>query len=371
MEKVSFDSTSTIKGIIFQFLVALERCFEMQEGQSVYIERFGDVSVFGDNEIIQIESKYYKRDLSDLDENVWNTISNWIDSSFPLEKFSSLVLLTTQNVGRRSKWNGWNEKSLSERKTVLDEMRRKRSKSEKITKLFKKVFSPDNSSRLEYITKKLTLDSLHVDGIGYYYKLRDVHGNHLPIIQRERYINALYGYIFNPHAIENNWEIKYADFSKEKMELSKKLQENTTVFPDKIKLADIDTNKYTESPFVQKIKDIEYDEVLPEAVSDYVHTAQMIMREIKISPTIKSSYDEYEENLERNYKTRYRKACRNCGEDEIINKSQDLYDDIMLSNDGTFHTYKAIPPYFHSGVMHILAEDNPEVVWKLNKEDNE
>lgn len=48
MGKVSFDSTSTIKGMIFQFLVALERCFEMQEGQSVYIERFGDVSVVGE-----------------------------------------------------------------------------------------------------------------------------------------------------------------------------------------------------------------------------------------------------------------------------------------------------------------------------------
>ena len=49
MGKVSFDSTSTIKGMIFQFLVALERCFEMQEGQSVYIERFGDVGEFCEN----------------------------------------------------------------------------------------------------------------------------------------------------------------------------------------------------------------------------------------------------------------------------------------------------------------------------------
>ncbi len=357
--------------MIFQFLVALERCFEMQEGQSVYIERFGDVSVIGDGDAIQIESKYYKRDLSDLDENVWNTISNWIDSSFPLEKFSSLVLLTTQKVGKRSKWNGWNEKSFSERKTILDEIRRKRTKSEIIKKIFEKVFSPDNSSRLKDIAKKLTLDYLPNDNVSYYNKLRDIHGSHLPKIQRERYINALYGYIISPHAIENNWEIKYADFNKEEIEFSKKLQENTTIFPDKIKLADIDANKYTESPFVQKIKDIEYDEVLPEAVSDYAHTAQMIIQEIKISPTIKSSYDEYEENLERKYKTRYRKACRNCGEDEIINKSQDLYDDIMLSDDGTFHTYKAIPSYFHSGVMHILAEDNPEVVWKLKIKENE
>lgn len=371
MAKVSFDSTSTIKGIIFQFLVALERCFEMQEGQSVYIERFGDVSVVGGEDSKQIESKYYKRDLSDLDENVWNSLFNWMESSFPLEKFSSLVLLTTQKVGRRSKWNNWNEKSLLERKIVINEIHRKRSKSEKISKIFDKIFSPDNSLRLDEIIKKLTLDSLPIDGISYYNKLRDVHGSHLPLIQRGRYINALYGYIINPHTIEKSWEIQYDAFSREKMELSNKFQENTTIFPNKIHLKDIDATDYTESLFVQKIKDIEYDEVLSEAVSDYVHTAQMIMQEINISPTIKSSYEEYEDNLEYSYKTKYRIACRKCGENEIIQKSQDLYDDITSSNDGTFHTYNTIPHYFHNGVMHILAEEKPEIVWKLKTKNNE
>lgn len=371
MGKVSFDSTSTIKGMIYQFLVALERCFEMQQGQSVYIERFGDVSVVGDENAIQIESKYYKKDLTDLDENVWNSISNWMDSSFPLEKFSSLVLLTTQKVGRMSNWYGWNEKSFLERKKVLNDIQRKRSKSEKIVKIFKKVFSPENSSLLDQILKKLTIDSLPLDEISYYNRLRDVYGGHLPKTQRERYINGLYGYIINPHIIDNNWEIGYDAFSKEKMELSKKLQDNTTVFPDKIELKDIDSEKYAESHFVQKIKDIEYDEVLPKAVSDYVHTAQMIIQEIKMSPTIKKSYDEYERNLAYNYNTKYRKACRNCAENEIINKSKDFYDDITSSNDGTFHTYNYVPSYFHNGVMHILAEDNPGIVWKLKLKENE
>ena len=47
MSKLKFDSTPSIKGTLFQFLIALERCFEMQEGQSVYIETYGDVSVLG------------------------------------------------------------------------------------------------------------------------------------------------------------------------------------------------------------------------------------------------------------------------------------------------------------------------------------
>lgn len=375
MEKVSFDSTSSVKGIIFQFLVALDCCFEMQEGDSVYIERFGDVSVIGDESATQIESKYYKRALYDLDENVWNTISNWMEESFPLEKFSSLVLLTTQKIGAKSKWNGWNEKTLLDRISIMKDIYRsfeqKQKKSLTLSTLMNTIFDPKRASRLEDVAKKLSIDTLSIDGIKYFNKLRDIHGSHLPKIQRERYINELYGYIINPHHVEKNWEIDYDDFSREKTELSQKLQDNTTIFPSKIQLKDINTNDYAESFFVHKIKDIEYEEVLSDAVSDYVHTAQMIMQEINISPMIKSSYQEYEDNLEYRYKTKYRNACRNCDGDEIIHKSQDLYDDITSSNDGTFHTYNTVPPYFHNGVMHILAEEKPEVVWKLKSKRNE
>jgi hypothetical protein len=83
MAKLNFDSTSSIKGLIFQFLIALERCFEMQEGQSVYIETYGDVSVLGDlSNSKQIESKFYKKSLTDLDKNIWNSIYNWMSIGF-------------------------------------------------------------------------------------------------------------------------------------------------------------------------------------------------------------------------------------------------------------------------------------------------
>ena len=79
MKKISFDSTSSVKGVLFQFLIALERCFEMQEGQSVYIETYGDVSILGKlSDSKQIESKLYKKNLTDLDKNVWKSIYNWI-----------------------------------------------------------------------------------------------------------------------------------------------------------------------------------------------------------------------------------------------------------------------------------------------------
>ena len=358
---------------MFQFLVALERCFEMQEGQSVYIERFGDVSVIGEENSTQIESKYYKRDLHDLDENIWNTISNWTDISFPVDSFSSLVLLTTQKIGAKSKWNGWNEKSLTERIAILNDIysgfEKKKKKSEKLHAIMNKIFGVENNSRLECVAQKLTLDSITIDGISYYNKLRDIHASHLPKIQRSNYINALYGYIINPHFIENNWKIEYDDFSKEKIALSQKLQDSTSLFPNKIHLKDIDVNSYTDSSFVKKIQDIEYYETISEAVFDYVYAGQVIIQEINKFPTIKISYESYEENLECIYKSKYRKACRNCKESEIINKSQDLYDEITSSNDGSFHTYRDVPMRFHNGVMHILAEEKTDIVWKIKLKD--
>lgn len=83
----------------------------MQEKQTVYIETYGDVSVLGNLfDSKQIESKLYKRPLNDSDKNVWKSIYNWTREDFPVDTFSSLILLTTQKVPIGSAWLHWNEK---------------------------------------------------------------------------------------------------------------------------------------------------------------------------------------------------------------------------------------------------------------------
>ena len=92
----------------------------MQEGQSIYIETYGDVSVLGSLfDSKQIESKFYKKALTDSDKNVWKSIYNWMREDFPLDMFSSLVLLTTQKVSIDSAWLNWNSKTTTERMDVL------------------------------------------------------------------------------------------------------------------------------------------------------------------------------------------------------------------------------------------------------------
>lgn len=52
MNELSNDASQQVKGFIYQFLIALEKCFEMREGQSVYIECHGDVSIEGADEAV-------------------------------------------------------------------------------------------------------------------------------------------------------------------------------------------------------------------------------------------------------------------------------------------------------------------------------
>lgn len=371
MKKLSFDSTPTLKGFVFQFLVALDRCFEMQEGESVFIETFGDVSVLGGDNPIQIESKCYKTDLTDLDENVWNTIHNWIRDEFPIGKFSSLFLLTTQKAGKKSEWGGWNKKGLEDKlKTIyrikarFDERKRK---SKKLASMMDDIFDTSRSKRLAEIAKKLFIDCLDTNDEQFYKSILN-RDKSIPNIQKEKYINSLLGWIIKP---QKSWIISNEAFEKEAQEIAEKLRKNTAVFPDKLQLTDIKREEYEGNAFVGKIKNIEYDEVVPEAVDDYVHTALLIEQELRESLAIKTQFEVYEESVERRYRTEYRKASRNHKKEERMQRSQDLYDNMTSTNDGTFHTYNSVPPYFHNGVMQILADEKDDIVWLLKEHEDE
>ena len=370
MSKLKFDSTSSIKGVLFQFLIALERCFKMQEGQSIYIETYGDVSVLGSLfDSKQIESKFYKKALTDSDKNVWKSIYNWMREDFPLDMFSSLVLLTTQKVSIDSAWLNWNSKTTTERMDVLRNIKKnfdlQKRKNKDVATCMNIIFDTKNATRLSQIAKMLYIDSISMDGNQYHKYLQEKYGKNIPDIQKGRFINHMFGYILNPDIVSHNWRITYEDFTKEAEEVTKTLVENTAVFPAKLKLADIQKNDYDGYAFVEKIKDIKYEDVIPDAIDDYVHTVLLIEQELRESLTIRTQFEEYEKSVERRYRTEYRKACRINEIREPLKRSQDLYDNVTLANDGTFHTYNSVPSYFHNGVMQILADDKDDIVWLL------
>ena len=376
MQVLPNDASQQVKGFIYQFLIALEKCFEMREGQSVYIECHGDVSVEGTEKAEQTEVKYYKKQLTDLDPNLWKTIANWSNPEFEIDKYDSLVLLTTQKIGLTSKWDNWNIKPFAERKSIVKALYEaflaKPKKGEDLKKAMEVIFADGNKSRLEAILTKMSLDTQNLDAEGYYSKLCEKYAKHLPNMRKREYIQDLYAYIINPHLIEGKWVIAYADFSLECQRISQKLIDNTVVFPEKRNLREISVGQYQASNFVTKIHDIQYDDAIPEAVEDYVNAGMIIHDEFKESPAIMPSYKRFEEELERTYKGQYRIACRNCKQEEVIKDSQDLYDKITTTKiNGRIHTYSDVPLDFQNGVMQILAEEKDDVVWLLKSKKDE
>jgi uncharacterized protein YeaO (DUF488 family) len=377
MAKQPNNATATVKGIIYQFLVALKKCFELQEGESVYIETFGDVSVFGE-ETEQIETKFYKKDLTDMDVNVWKTLNNWMDDNFDLNSFNALILLTTQKIKPSSEWYQWNEKNISQKLITVNKMKdtyaKKQRKSKDLVAFINEIFDNSKHERLKVILGKFSIDHNALNDMNFYCKIRDEYAKGVPAIQRDKFIRTMLGFIISPTTINgNHWQITYTTFSKEVEELTKTLVETTTVFPAKIHLRDIKTEEYNEHLFVKKIHEIQYKEEIPEAVTNYALTYNLIFQEISQSPTVSKSFEEYDEEIFNNYQRRYRTECRNLDKKcDKINKSKNFYDATMLADsDKTFHTYSNVPDYFKRGVLHIKADDEESnLKWFLEHEED-
>ena len=95
------DASPQVKGFLYQFLVALQFCFEMKRNQTLYVEKFGDLAIktTGEGESISVESKHYSTTkIHLLHQNVINTLYNWAQPNFHQEHYTKLLLITTQKV---------------------------------------------------------------------------------------------------------------------------------------------------------------------------------------------------------------------------------------------------------------------------------
>ena len=341
-ETINNASEST-KGIVHQFYVCLEKCFELEENESLFVEYYGDVTI---NDRAQIEVKKYKRALSNLDHNFWNTLKNWMDDSFKHKKFRNLVLCTTQSVSSHSIFRNWNGKDVNIRLEDLIGVHTKylnrNSKNAKTLKLLDFILHSSKREKLIVILPKIIIQSSHKQDKIHHNSIRDRYAKGIPKSSQDKFIRGLLGFIISPEVTESTkWEVSYELFSNEVKELTKLLKEDSIIFPKKIELKNIDNTEYLNSIFVKKIESINYEEVIPEAISDYVHANTLIIRDMKSS----MRYDNlrlYKKELDDDYKIKYRKAKRNKSESNIINNSQDFYDDFMGKDPKTFDDAVAI-----------------------------
>lgn len=378
------DASDKVKGFLYQFYIALNYCFELKQGEKLYIEKYGDVTI---DSISQIEVKNYSKPLTDCDDNFWNTLCNWLNDSFDSNNYKQLILLTTQQIGANSQLNNWNKKTKTEKITAItsiaDTYCKKNSKPksphiESIKKHMETVISAEKKETLEKILEKFTIIDCALGFEEIYESMKTKYARHILEENQDLYLSALLGFVINPKIVSNNWEILCEDFSKKVQDLSGIYQARTVVFPKIEKsFSQEEIEEKKGSLFVKKIDDIKYDEdVKNEAISHYLYTNNLLLKDLasyKLLPNVMSSY---ENELLNSFKTKRRRYFRNASQNpnptNIINESQNFYDDVTGEAAQPFVNFNDTPKRFRNGFYHIMAdEDDDKIVWLLKEEDND
>lgn len=375
--KLKHDATDSTAAIIYQFYVAVNKCFELVGGEKIYIEKYGDITI-SDRE--QIEVKQYSDKLTDLHENVWKTIGNWLQEGFEPDKYKDLILLTTQEFGQSSSWKDWNDKSADDKEAILDQIattyKGRKKKSSETEALVDRVLSESTKDKLKIILAKFQIYDSTLRDYEYFNCLKEKHGKGVLSGKREAFINSLLGYLVSPKDSDSaGWEVTYEDFSRQVESLTNQFSSGTKIFPKKYLGSMPSDEEMTEKSthlFVRKIEEIQYDEVKDKAISDYINTSKTILEELSDYAVTKNQYDDYEDELFNYYEPRYRSFSRKAVASDVLNQSKDFYDRITGARAQLFTSFIDTPISFRNGMLHNMADDEEQdIKWKLEVKEDE
>ena len=379
MANLPSNATSSIRGILYQFIIALEKCFELVEGQSIYIEKYGDVTI---SEVSQIEVKLYDDVLTDMHHNIWKTLKNWLHPDFNESHYQSLIVLTTQELSVATSFNDWNrldEKSKFKKLVEISGKYRKdvKKRNEGKTDIIKSptekfvdfVMDDSRIARLKEILGKFVILTNAPILTKKYTEIEQKYTKFIPEEQKYKFMNEMFGYVINPiNSNKSGWEITYDDFSLEMQKSSDLYRRNTVLFPKLIK-KDFNESEYEKHLFVTKINEIKHYDEISSAIDDYTQALNVIMDDFKTYQVHKTTYDSYECNIEYIHEQQFRRAQRKCKSENTIEESQDFYDNFTSHTNTGFDNlglFTSTPVRFRNGVIHILAnEEGRKIKWIL------
>lgn len=382
---LTHDATASMKGTIYQFCVAVQKCYEMMPGQKILVETRGDVTIH-DNQ--QIEIKHYSDDLTDSHSNIWKTLRNWMQNNFDPEPYTSLILYTTQQFGKQATISKWNDETSQKRLEILEaiynqaeerESKRQSTVSDVKSKappdvllLQRYVLDPSHRTKLLQVVEKFvieanspTLPELHT-----FIKQRYIWG----ILEgkNDDFLNALIAFITQPQAPKGqSWQITRESFEKKVNNLTVLYNQETREFPRKHfnnpTLPDTQqVNAHCDHAFVQKIKDIEHSIVIPEAVRDYMGAVKTISDEFKNYEVPPRRTENYANELVEIFEKRYRVASRRYI--EVVVDSQTFFDEVTEAEPRELEGFNKPPMAFRNGLLHIqLDDDEKNLQWRLEK----
>lgn len=382
MTKAINDATLKKVGDIYQYLIALRDCFDLNDGDALQIETNGDVSIINDvNGRFQREVKHHfgNRYISDRDIDFWKTLANWYVDYERIKNFSNYILSTTATIQSNSPFHSWNNIKKTEKLKHLKDIGNISKKNEETFRnQYNKIFGDSyDESRLLEILDKFTIEAAEtsIDGISNQFSK---YVGHIPYENRDRYIGALLGEILikvkdPPH----KWEVTKAAFDEILQKQSTAYgTRGTAPLPNEYAKAVVPKDKITtleQKKFVTSIREIEYDRMIPNAISDYWKADLTVAKYFRDNLMYLESLESYMEDLYE--KMQYSKAnsdlnAEGATEEEQIKISRQFYNGVMSWDAKDFGSIIRNQGFFQRGVIHNIV-DETDFKWKVGEENNE
>ncbi|WP_440095163.1 hypothetical protein ACSUBI_13065 [Acinetobacter baumannii] len=118
--------------------------------------------------------------------------------------------------------------------------------------------------------------------------------------------------------------------------------------------------------FAHKILEIEYEDVLPEAIGNWLELRNSLIEELNGYPQFRDTVNRYREQWIRQFLARHRSASRKQGNLTAI--SQDLYDQVTSESPFGIDGYPNPDFVFRNGLIHDLMDDEDlDLRWKVKQ----
>ena len=272
----------------FQVLIGLDKCFSLEDGQSIWFEKDGDVSLISSDILAstQTEVKAYSVALTDHHENLWKTLKNWLAPEFDQAKYGILVLHTTQMFGATTRLKDWNIQSAEQRlgflKAVFAERTKKQLNAKKPSEiiLLQKAVMAVDEALLKNVLRKVVLftqaDNAQELESRILSKPIGIPKNNL-----NSYLHGLIGFVY-AQANQQSWTINNQKFLAKCEQLTALLCKKEFTFPvfSGYEASDLQVETHQNKFFVQKISEIEHHEMIPDAVGNWLELQNSLLEEL-------------------------------------------------------------------------------------------
>jgi hypothetical protein len=355
----------------YQMLIGLDKCFSLEDDQSVWFEKDGDVSFIspGDLESTQTEVKDYSAALTDHHENLWKTLRNWLAPEFDHTQYGVLMLHTTQAFGANTRLKDWNSQNAQQRLKLLKDIFAERTEEQlnakklsKIIKLQKAVMAADELL-LKDVLDKLTLFT-EADNAQELEKRILSKPVGIPKNNLKSYLHGLVGFVYS-QSTQESWSVRHQDFSAKCEELTALLCKKEFTFPafTGYEASEQEVELHQNKPFVQKISEIEHHEMIPDAVGNWIELQNSLLEQLDEYPLYKDKTITYQNQLVKKYKLAYSSAQLEAT--ESIKSSKLLYNKTI--GEQPLNMGNDIPPLeYKNGLIHDAMDDEDrDLKWRV------